>query len=384
MFAKAKFLKKFVVVLAAALLFAAAGACVFKPLAIAAAKAQLRQTFPGSVVSIGGCVVKPDLLALRGLKVTNKEAYELAVKEAAARFSFLSLINGKIAEVEARGISITIHTPQKNSTDLQRLVSFSSGKSLFSIGRVLLSEVDTRIKTKDVEAKAFFSLELNPLGQTVSALDLQIDSFRGYGLEVSGVALSVREKAENGRLTIQKICYNNKLTVTDIESAVFLKKDIFSLSRLTALSLGGDISADVKLRLDKSLDYLANLSVRGISLDRLTGDLELEKRVQMSGMLGGEIGLRGQGQSIRFLNVDFSAAAPGGTLIITDAGFLDTIAKGSGQYLGAVAESFKNYRYAEGTARVYKEGEDYVLEVLLDGEQGKRNFRITVGFKQGG
>jgi hypothetical protein len=93
--------------------------------------------------------------------------------------------------------------------------------------------------------------------------------------------------------------------------------------------------------------------------------------------------LRGRGQAIQFLNADFSVDAPGGTLIITDAGFLDTIARGSQQYLEAVTESFKDYRYAEGNARAYKEGKDYVLEVSLDGEQGKRNFKITVGFKTG-
>lgn len=382
MSAKAKFPKKIIVSLSVIFLLAAAGALVFKPLIISAAGAQLRRTFPDSVVSIGGCVVKPDSFSLIDLKVINKEAYDLTVKEAAARFSFLSLFRGKIANVEARGISINIHAPHKRASDLQRLVSLSSGKSLFSIGSVLLSEVDTRVATKEIEAKALFSIEFNLLARTVSALDLRIDSFRGYNLEVSGAELSVREKAENGRLTVQKICYN-KLAITDIESAVSLKKEILSLDRLTARSLGGDISADVKLRLDKSPDYLVNMSVREISLDRVTGDLELKSRVRMSGTLGGEIGLRGQGQVISFLNADSSVVAPGGTLIITDAGFLDAIAKGSGQYLETVTESFKDYRYAEGKARVYKEGEDYVLEVFLDGEQGKRDFKITVGFKSG-
>ncbi len=356
----------------------------FKPLVISAAKAQLRRAFPESTVAIEGCVLKPDSLGLTGITIENKKAYTIVVQKAAARFSPLSLIEGAVAEVEIRGIDLDIRAPQKRSIDLLPLIRLSPGKSLFAVGRVRLSGVNARIAAKDLEAKASFSIDLDPSAQTISAFEMRLDSFRGYNLAINAADLSMRQKTENGRLTIREICYNNKLTVTDIGSGVALKKEILLLNGLSAEALGGRISGEAKLKLDKNLDYLVNLSVRGISLDRVTGDLELEKRVQMSGSLNGAVGLRGQAQAIRFLNADLSVAAPGGALIITDAGFLDTIAKGSRQYLDAVTESFKDYHYAEGTARAHKEGEDYVLEVMLDGAQGKRNFKITVGFKQGG
>jgi hypothetical protein len=382
MSAKVKFPKRSVYILF--VVFLLVSVLIFKPLVISAAKTQLRRTFPGSIVSVGGCALRPGSVVLTGIKAENKKAYKLTIEEAAARFSWFSLISGHIAEVQARGINIDISAPREKTVDLQRLVRVSSGKSLFVIGIVRLSDVDLRIAVKDLEVKAFFSLEFNLTERILSAFDLRVDSFRGYNLEVSAVEFSARQQAENGRLTIQKICYNNKLTVTDMESAVFLKKEILSFNGLSAHALGGDIRGEGKLRLDNDLDYLVNLSARGIALDRVTGDLDLKSRVQMSGTLGGEIGLRGQGRTVRFLDADCSIAAPGGTLVITDAGFLDTISKSSGQYLEAVTEGFKDYRYAEGRAHVYKEGEDYVLDVLLEGEQGKRNFKITVGFDQGG
>ncbi|MDD2703025.1 MAG: hypothetical protein PHC33_03360 [Candidatus Omnitrophica bacterium] len=382
MSAKVKFPKRAVYILF--VVFLSVSVLVFKPLVISAAKAQLLRTFPESIVSVGGCALRPGSVVLADIKVENKKAYELAIKEAAARFSLFSLISGHIAEVQARGINIDIRAPREKTADLRRLVRGSSGKKLFGVGIIRLSDVDLRIAVKDLEVKAFFSLEFNLPERILSAFDLRVDSFRGYNFEVSAVEFSARQQAENGRLTIQKICYNSKLAVTDIESAVSLKKEILSFNGLSAHSLGGDIRGEGKLRLDNNLDYLANLSARGIALDRLTGELDLKNRIQMSGTLGGEIGLRGQGRTIRFLDADCAIAAPGGTLVITDAGFLDTISRSSGRYLEAVPEGFKDYRYAEGRAHVYKEGEDYVLEVFLDGEQGKRNFKVTVGFDQGG
>jgi hypothetical protein len=384
MFVKARIFRNLVILFSGIFVFISLALLSAGPLIREIAKAQLRKIFRDSAITVGKCALKPSgSLILSGIEIKNPEAYSFIIEEARARFSLFSLLGGKIPQVDIHAVTARINTPQKNIAEFPRYLRLSSGKSLL-VEQINIDSADINVTTRDITLKASASASLNLPDRILYSLDFAIDSFSAFNILVDSARLSVKQKDENGRVSVKEICYNNKLAARDIEGAAALKHDILLLNGLTSSLLGGEISADAKVRLSQELDYLVNAKAGKISLGRIVEDFELKDKFQMSGIIAGEIGLRGKGPNIQFLNVDFSALDPGGTLIITDTKFLELIAKNSQQYLSAVTESFKNYRYDKGAARVFKEGPDYILDVSLEGEQGKRNFKIIANFKSGG
>jgi len=115
-----------------------------------------------------------------------------------------------------------------------------------------------------------------------------------------------------------------------------------------------------------------------VNLEKFINDFELDEKFQMTGVLSGHLVLNGNGGDINILNGDFFMAEKGGTLIIKDTRFLENIARSSDQSFEILVESFKNYHYNNGKIKILLKQEKLILDMVLDGEAGKRDLNITL------
>jgi hypothetical protein len=65
-------------------------------------------------------------------------------------------------------------------------------------------------------------------------------------------------------------------------------------------------------------------------------------------------------------------------LTIKDSGYLENMARSSGQSLDILVESLKNYHYNSGVAKLSLERNNFIFDIFLEGETGKRNLKVTL------
>jgi len=199
------------------------------------------------------------------------------------------------------------------------------------------------------------------------------------GLRLENVSLKADQKFASGVLDIAQIKYN-EAGIGEIKSKLRLNEKNLFLDSISCKVFGGEAQGDLSLSLDRNIEYLANLKFINLDLDTFVKNFNLSEKFQMSGRLNGRLALAGRGLNIKILNGDFFTAEPGGALSIRGNKFLENLAQSSKQSLDILVESFKDYRYNTGIIRLYKQEENLVLDIALDGEAGKRNLNVTLHF----
>jgi hypothetical protein len=173
-------------------------------------------------------------------------------------------------------------------------------------------------------------------------------------------------------------CDFGKLRLRGCQGRVALRLGRADLDLSSCDIFGGKISGSAKLRENGRLAYSAELNVSGIKPDDFIKDFELGERFRMSGNLSGAARIEGRGGDMEILSGSLQAARPGGSLVITDRSFLESIARASGQSFEMLVESFKNYHYNTGVLKSSLDKGNLIFDITLDGEAGRRKLDIVV------
>jgi len=361
------------------LLLAVAFALFLRPVILSIAQKQFRETFVDGIVAIGGCDVAPlNRISLRDIRIKKDAVYDLRIKEISIHYRPAELLQRHIARVTVAEIVFTFNQPGKSITAFKQLVDLDSDSGgAFAIRELVLSQAILDVRARDFKLDAQVSAELNLKKMAVNSARLEIISLEGQGLLLDNGVLTLNQKERSGRLSIEKI-QRDKIKVHHIQSGAALDGHEVVLDDLTARAFGGAIFGDAVLKIDLNPSYLAHLKFRNLDLQEFVHDFELEEKFQMSGLMGGQLIVKGRGARFTILNGDFAMMPSGGTLEVRDIRFLENMARGSHQPLDILVESFKNYHYNTGTIKLSLDEADLILDMALDGETGKRDLNITV------
>ncbi|MDD5423650.1 MAG: hypothetical protein PHR74_00040 [Candidatus Omnitrophica bacterium] len=143
-----------------------------------------------------------------------------------------------------------------------------------------------------------------------------------------------------------------------------------------------DVDFDAIIRADasikKDISYSAVMKLNSVNLGLLAKSLGASEKVDISGSMSGEISMSGKDMRIDAIKGEFASGELGGTIIIKDEEFINTLAKQSNQPVEMIRDSFKLYKYTKGTLSVSKEKDAILLHLMLDGPKGKRDMTIAL------
>ncbi|MFA5388420.1 MAG: YdbH domain-containing protein [Candidatus Omnitrophota bacterium] len=186
-------------------------------------------------------------------------------------------------------------------------------------------------------------------------------------------------KPGSGKLYIPKIDYDN-FRIGEIKSDMKFGDNVISMNPVDITFLGGRITGNLNISVlsPDIVKYDFNLKALNLDIRSFVEDFKLIDKFEMTGKLGGAMSLAGMGASINEVNGTFLTDSPGGVLVIKDTRFLENVSKNSGQPLDIIVESFRNYNYNSGIARLFVEAGSLVMDVKLDGKTGKRNLALVL------
>ena len=372
-------MKRAIYILVIISFIALAAGLSYKPLIFFIAKKQLSQVFIGSRVDIAGCELKPlSSLRLKGIRISRQKKYDFQVKELTAEYSLFPLLSGRVKNISLQGAEIEINFGQESLAGWVKLLNLKNQKSAFLVNGLRLSDTRLDIQSRELTLKASVSLAVDLVRQSMEYLEINVASLEGSGLELKDAFLEAKSgAAAPGLLRIAEVKYD-KLAIKKIEGQARLEDKSLSLESLFAQVLGGDIRGKALLELRPAGDYRVELRAQDIDLSAFISDFNLGEKLSLSGRLNGRAALRLRGSGIDLLSGDFSAAAPGGMLTIKDTAYLESIARSSRQPLDLLVESFKNYRYNTGVVKLsFSEG-NIILDIVLEGEAGRRNLSVIL------
>ncbi|MDD5311186.1 MAG: hypothetical protein PHX64_05495 [Candidatus Omnitrophica bacterium] len=189
---------------------------------------------------------------------------------------------------------------------------------------------------------------------------------KGGSLEFNSPGKKLRDIIEYPALKPGKAFVVRSLIITGM--AVELNTADWKLSLL----------ASGNMKAGKTVVYDAKIEAGGIDLALLPKGLNAEGRVEMKGIMSGAIALRGEQKDITDIKGDFSTAAPGGSLVITDKEILKRLADNTKQPLSLIEDSFGNYDFTKGTLGVSRNKDSILLHVILEGAKGKRDVTVAL------
>jgi hypothetical protein len=228
----------------------------------------------------------------------------------------------------------------------------------------------------EVKKEKNYYFKIKEVGLNLFSLDLTVESARYNSLNFKGASLKLRPGKLSGGLSIESVSFD-KLKISDI-SAKFRQQDknIF-VDALSVDILGGRVTGLGNLKMDGNMEYSFNLKAEIIDIPQIIESFDLKEKFSMTGKLNSAARFSGKNIELRSLGADFTANDPGGNLTVKDTSFLKNLAKSSQQPLEIVEGSFKEYHYSSGGAKLSLEGGSLIFDASLDGEQGKRNLRLT-------
>jgi hypothetical protein len=351
---------------------------IFRPIILSQAEKQLKNVFKDSSVSVTNCRLRPVSLAIFGIKIERKPFYDLRIEEARVSFRFPSIFKGKIRRVALKGIKARINTPNKKTAEFMKLLNLNtSDRAPFVVMSADIQGVEINVTTQDLDLACALSIGIDLSSSTVHYLALKVTSMDAGGMHLEGLSLGTALRLKTGNLYINQVKFD-KARLDHISGRIVLGSKGFALDPLCAGLFGGNLCGNMAVMLDKEGQYALNLNASGVGLDALVDDFKLAERFRMTGKLQGAVNVKGKGAALALINGDLNVAQPGGTLVITDEGFLKNLAAQTQQSLEMLTESFKDYRYDTGIVRLRLDKGDLILDVALDGGSGKRDLDITL------
>jgi hypothetical protein len=196
-------------------------------------------------------------------------------------------------------------------------------------------------------------------------------------MEAEGIVFEADYGAADGIFAVRQLKYN-KLTIEGISGHPRLTRDVLYLEDVNARLFGGIVNADAQFRLGQPGAYEARCAFFHLDIARCIRELELEKKVEMSGTVSGELAVRGTGGELALLSGRLRSQDAGGRLVIKDTAFLKNLAERSGQPMDLLMENIADYEYNKAYATAELEDGAIVLKTLLDGAGGKRDLTVKL------
>lgn len=308
-------MKRGIYFLAIILLLIFIGLQLLEPGAIYLGRRWLEKELGGSVVSIASCNLLPlGALVLSGIEITKPGDFDIKVKRLSLRYIPLFLLRSTFRKAH-------------------------------------LTEALIEIEVSDA-------------------------AFKGFGIQFQGVNLKInRMQQEAGYFSIHQIKYG-RVKIEELKSVASLRGSVILLDPLFARAFNGEIQGNLRFNLDEAKEYSANLKLAGLDAEAIAGNFNLDKQVQLSGKLSGNLAFSGKGLDITGLNAEFSAGP--GKINVTDARLLKDLARSSKQPLDILAAALKNYDYNSGVASLGIQEENLILQIDFEGEAGRRSLNIIV------
>jgi hypothetical protein len=349
-----------------------------KHIILFAARKIIETTCVHSTVRIGGCSLKPTrLLRFYDIDIKNGQLYDFNIKELTIHFTFLSLLKRVISGVEIAQLSSRVDLGQKTFSQLGSYLNLKTQHGLLRIDTLQISNSTLDLKAGDLILIAKGTLDFNLRRQLLTSLQLDIDFLQSNAIELDKAILRISQDKPKGEFYINTLKFET-LKIMDIRSMITLSDNVLTLLSLSARILGGTIEGDARIRVGKTPEYSCNLKAKDVSLETIVKDFNLGEKIRMTGSVSGHAALEGRWPRIDAVNGNLSTAAPGGIFSISDTKFLETIARTTKQSLEMIVESFRDYRYNEGTIGLSMEGKDLVVSVFLNGQAGKRNLNVIL------
>lgn len=117
------------------------------------------------------------------------------------------------------------------------------------------------------------------------------------------------------------------------------------------------------------------LQLEHVDLSDVMKFLEAEKRVQATGAYSGKMHIITTGAEITKIEGGLKSEGGGQCTIIDDSPVKRNLLSGNG--LNIVVENLKDYHYDIGNAKISNDGQDIKVDLLLEGQAGKRHFEIV-------
>ncbi|MBN1527174.1 MAG: YdbH domain-containing protein [Candidatus Omnitrophica bacterium] len=345
-----------------------------RPVIMPLARKALEDSFPGSAVSIGGCALSINSLTLSDVSIKRGALYEMRIGQAGAVYNLFCLFGGRIKELHADDIAVTIDMPGKGIAALKGLVRTGGEGNKFSVDTIRLSHATFSVRTNDVRLRAALSLEIK--ARSIERIDAKIEAFDRDALSVKNARIKI---ASNGAGTFEcaKVSYD-KARIADLKAAAGIKERTIILDGLSADLFGGKVSGNATVALNTAAPHELILEARSLDVDKMLGELDISKRIRMTGIVSGDLDLKLKGPALTSLKGTFAASQEGGTLVIVDEKILEAVAERTKQPLDIIKQSFQDYRYTSGTVGLTLEKGSVILDIALDGDKGKRNISVIL------
>lgn len=332
---------------------------------------------PGSRVSVAGCSF-PSVgeVHFSGIAIERSGVYSVFVNEADVSYRGrpalrLTDVNAELKLPKSTAKSVTAFLPKGSAVP---------SKPFF--GRVELERSSVKVLTRDVSFNGSISFSADLDTRELVAIDLRIFSLDAVGVKIKDAAIIASR--ETGSIAAEEVCYGRMLLAGITGKARLIGKTL-TAEDIKGKVFDGTVTGKLQLLLSSAPKYAASLTAQGLSMTEVVKDLKVSDKVDMTGSVGGVMNIVGLGRSVTEITGSFLSDASGGTLVVKDENFFRAIAERTKQPLDIIKGSFKEYNFKEGKVELISEGSDLVMMLYLEGDQGKRDVRVTVhGFNDQG
>ena len=240
---------------------------------------------------------------------------------------------------------------------------------------------DVRIKNKKLydlrvaQLKISYSI-LAFFKKDILAACLKNVSIDSNGVKVSGLSAVIKPEPYQGNFQIRRLSYD-KLKIENIMGRIGISNNLVILNSVSARIFKGKAWGNLQVAAGKEVKYAGNFILRRLDMSAFVSDFELGEKVNISDKIAGSIAVTGEGAAFDVFSGAFRSSEPG-KLVIKDTNFLENAARSSQQPLDIFVESFKNYHYNTGTIKISLENKDFIFDIALDGNAGKRDLHIIL------
>lgn len=356
-------------------------ALCLKPFIIFNVKRELQKVFKESKVFIGSCTIHPfSSVALSNIRISKTPQYDITIGEGKVSYSLLSLLKLTFFAADINEVDVSVNLGKEKIFDFIQPVikeEAASGPGPgVRIENLRISDLKLNVKLGDLNLSAAASLDVDLSEQEIHSLDLKVSSFAYQGANLDDAHLVFERSSSPGRLSIREIMYN-KFKIKNMISNVDVDGTALSLNGLFAETLDGRVTGSARVSFDKEMTYSGTFDLTELNLEQGVKDLDLEKRIGLTGKISGTMTIEGKGTQAPVIGGTLKSL-DGGTLAIKDETMLENLARSSQQSLGVLVEGFTDYHYNIGALKLSSNEGNLVGQVNLEGEKGRRDLTVVL------
>lgn len=368
--------KKILIALLGITLFIAIAYLSVMPVTRMMVRLVISKALGGSMVTVGDCrwqLVRR--LTLENLHVDGLNRYTADVRQISAEFTLKSLWQKKILNIFVEEPVISVRMPKTDILNFEEKTGEINRP--IDIEHVSVRNARININSNDLKLDAGGSASLDLKQSMLVAADLFVRTMelKGIGLENGSIKLAPGQT--EGAISVGKI-RAGKLAMTELQSTAHFSATKTEIQIQSGELFNGMVSGDVLINIAQTPEMKVSIKFARIDIQQLVRQLELEDKIEMSGFADGFITLQSRGAGVQILNGDFNMSEEGGTLVIKDSRYLESIAQRANQPVDIFVESFQNYHYNTGKVTLGLNDRNLILDLNLDGGTGKRDLTVTL------